>query len=76
MSSNVIKMYPQNAAKDPNAVLEQAMGEYKNVLVLGFKEDNRLEARADLGFTRANLLWCIETFKLMLLDMPPLDEED
>ena len=66
----VIKFYPKDAAKDADNVLEQAMGVYDQVLVLGWRKDEEgtMDARATLGLKDgADCLWLIEKFKFNLL---------
>lgn len=66
----VVKFFPADAAKDPDAVLEQAIGNYQNVLVLGWDKDGELDCRGDLGLTKENALWLaiFFTHKLMAGD--------
>jgi hypothetical protein len=65
--SNVTKFYAKDAAKDPDAVLEQCMGEYENVLILGWTPDGVFDPRADLNLKPNEMLWLIEQFKYNLL---------
>lgn len=68
MSGEVIKFYPRDAAKDPDAVLEQAIGAYRDVLVIGWDENGALDARAtELFADGGEILWLIEQFKHKLL---------
>lgn len=76
--TDIVKFYPKDAGKDADAVLEQAVGQYSEVLILGWDKDGDLDVRATLGLKDgADLLWLIETFKLKLLkgDYLPEDEE-
>ena len=79
-NDNVKKFYPRDAAKDPDNVLEQAMGVYSEVLVLGWDKEGRMAARASLGFRDgAEMLWVLELFKNNLITgvyHVPDDEED
>ena len=61
--SNVTKFYPKDAAKNPDMVLEQAIGEFKHVIILGVRHDDAIEARLDLGFEDADMLYVMEQFK-------------
>lgn len=66
--SNVIKFYPLNAAENPDNVLEQAMGDFSSVLLIGWDKDGDLDARASLDLKDGgDLLWLIEAFKFKLL---------
>ena len=63
----VVKFYPADAAKDPNAVLEQAHNEYQDVVVIGYDHDGELEVRASLGIDLANIIFVMELFKAKAL---------
>ena len=60
VKDNVI---PFRTARNPDDVLEQALGVYQNVVVIGWDHDGGLDARASTNTTRENILWLIETFK-------------
>lgn len=66
--SNVIKIYPQNAAKDPDAVLEQALGKYDTVVIIGWDKDGELDARASLNLSLAEVNWLLDIFKAKLVN--------
>lgn len=66
--SNVIKFYPSNAAENPDAVLEQAIGEFESVLVIGYNNDGELDARASLNLSREKILWMMRSFEMQLLN--------
>lgn len=67
-ADNVEKFYPADAAKDADNVLEQAMGVYKDVLVLGYTPEGRMDIRATLSFSdMTQVLWLLETFKHRML---------
>lgn len=66
--SNVEKLYPANAADNPDNVLEQAMGQLQDVLIVGYDRDGDFCARCSSGLVDGgNLLWLIKSleFKLM-----------
>lgn len=66
---SVVKFYPKDAAKDPDAVLEQAIGGFSEVLVIGWDRDGILDARATLGLKDGgDLLWLVESFKHKLMN--------
>ena len=66
--SNVTKFYPKDAAKDADAVLEQACGQYSEVLVIGWDKNGDFDARATLGLKDgAEILWLVEVFKSKLM---------
>ena len=64
--SKIIKLYPKNAAANPDNVLEQAIGAYDKVLVLGWDANGNLDARASTNASMKDLLWMVEGFKLDL----------
>lgn len=39
---DVEKFYPKDAAKDPDAVIEQSLGEFSEVLVIGYDKGGSL----------------------------------
>lgn len=66
--SDIVKFYPADAAKDPDNVLEQAVGEFSEVLIIGWDKDGDFDARATLGLSDGgDVLWLIEAFKHKLL---------
>ena len=60
---NVTKLYSKDAAKDPDNVIEQALGEYESVFMVGYDKDGRLAARASTNISQSDILWLIESFK-------------
>jgi len=72
--SNVTKLYPKDAGKDPDNVLERAIGNYDEVLILGWDKDGQLDARANLDMTAREINWIIDIFKAKLLNGDYLDE--
>jgi len=75
VTDKITKMFPRNAAKDPDTVLEMAKDKYKKVCVLGVNKDDHLEFRASLNMNRSELLWVMEHCKMVLLQVS-VDEED
>lgn len=73
--TDVVKFYPKDAAKDADNVLEQALGVYDEVLILGWRKDGNMDARATLGLKDGgDCLWLVEKFKHNLLSgvyLPP-----
>ena len=68
-SDNVVKFYAKDAAKVADNVLEQAMGVYDQVLVIGFDKDGELDARATMGLADGGaVLWLVECFKAKLMN--------
>lgn len=75
MDDNVVKFYPMNAAENPDYVLEQALGAYKEVFIIGTNEEGHMEIRGTLGLTKARMIFLMESFKFNLL-AGVYDEED
>lgn len=66
--SDVVKLYTDGAAKDPDNVLEQAMGRYSELLIIGWDKDCDFDARATLGLKDGgDVLWLVETLKHKLM---------
>ncbi len=66
--TEVVKFYAADAAKDPDNVLEQALGDYSSVLILGWDKDGDFCARATLDLVDGgDVLWLVEVFKAKLL---------
>lgn len=63
----VVKFLCADAAKDPDVVLEGAIGDYEEVLILGWGRDGLLDARGTLGLSQKDILWLIEFFKHKLM---------
>ena len=71
--TRVTDLYPNN---NPDYVLEQALGEYESILLLGYDEEGNLSMKSSTNLTRGDLLWIVETFKRdILLNIEPEDEE-
>ena len=64
---NIIKFYPNNAAEKADNVLEQAMGCYKHVLILGWDNDGNFDPRSTISMSRSDILELIDVFKFNLL---------
>lgn len=63
----VIKFYCNDAAKNPDAVLEQAIGQYDCIFMIGLNKDGSIDPRASLNMGDEQLLYLIESFKFRLL---------
>lgn len=77
--AEIVKFYPAGAAKLADNVLEQAMGNYDELLLLGWDKEGFLDARATLGLKDGGeVLWLLEKFKtkLMLGDYEASHEGD
>ena len=78
--SNVVKFYPKDAAENPDAVLEQAVGVYDQVFVIGYNKDGKTEVRASLNFKMRDIFFALDAFKFKVLngeyDMQLVEEGD
>lgn len=64
--TNVTKFYPKDAAKNPDNVLEQAVGVYDEVFIIGYDKDGALDVRSSTNFTTASIVFALEVFKTKL----------
>jgi len=67
MTDNVVPFF---TAYRPDDVLEQAKGEFQNLVIIGWNHDGELDVRASTNTSREETLWLIETFKRDLLFNP------
>ncbi len=74
---SVIKFYPNGSAENPDSVLEQAVGVYEDVLILGWDKDEVMDCRSSTGLSHEQVLWIITKFqhKLMNGDYAEADDE-
>jgi hypothetical protein len=68
MTDNVVKFYPKDAAKNPDAVLEQAVGVYDKVFIIGYDKDGTLDVRASFNFKMRDIFFALDAFKFMVLN--------
>ena len=66
--SKVINFYPLDAAKNPNNVLQQAIGKYEHVLLLGINADGEVDFRSDSGIDETEINWLLDKFKNVLMN--------
>ena len=77
VSDNIIKFYPMNAAENPDNVLEQAIGDFASVLIIGWDKDGDLSARASLNLKGGpEVLWLLEAVKFKLMNGDYVDDEE
>ncbi len=66
--AEIVKFYPANSAESADSVLEQAIGNFDQVLLIGWDKSGGLDARATLGLKDGgDILWLIEVFKHKLM---------
>ena len=66
--SNITKFYQKNSGKNPDLVLEQAIGIYKDVLILGWDKEENLDFRCNTTLSHNEILWLVAKFKHKLLN--------
>jgi hypothetical protein len=64
---NIISLHTSNDAIGADIVVEEAIGVYENVVIIGWNKQQELEVRASLNLSQSEILWLIETFKARLL---------
>lgn len=65
---NVVKFYPKNAATEADNVIEQAVGAYADVVIIGWNVNGYLEVRANEGLANnRELLFILEKVKHKIL---------
>lgn len=67
--SNVTKFYPRNAADNPDAVLEQAVGQFAKVVVIGTDHCGVVGVCASLNLSDEQVIYLMERFKHDLLSL-------
>ena len=72
--NNIVKFYKKGAAIDADAVLEQAVGNYNEIVILGWDKDGYLDLRVTSGTTIPGLLWLLELTKAKLINGDFSDE--
>ena len=72
---DVTKFYPKNSAENPDLVLEQAIGGFENVLILGWDKEGYFDARASLNLAGKDCNWIVDVFKTKLLAGDYTDDE-
>lgn len=63
-----IKFYPKDAAMNPDCVLEQAVGHFESVIVIGYDKNEMMDVRASLNLKKSEILWLISKFQHKLLN--------
>jgi hypothetical protein len=64
---NIISLHTSNDAIGADIVVEEAIGVYENVVIIGWNKQEELDVRSSLNLSHAEILWLIETFKARLL---------
>lgn len=74
----VVKLYTSKTAKDPDAMLEMAKGDFRELCIIGVNKSGNIEGRATNSMTIAELMFYMEHIKQILLSYNPnrYDEDD
>ena len=67
MNDKIAKLYTKDAAKNPDNVLEQAIGSYESVVIIGYDKDGYVDARASTNIDTANINFLVDSFKQKLI---------
>ena len=62
------KLYGPHAAKNPDNVLEQAIGQYESVFLLGWDKEGKVDFRASLNLDPEDFIYLIERFKFKFMN--------
>lgn len=66
--ADIVKLYPKGSAKNPDAVLEQSLGQFDSVIVIGWNTDGELDVRASTNIDHKEILWMLSVFQTKLLN--------
>ena len=62
------KLYGPHAAKNPDNVLEQAIGQYECCFILGWDKNGQLDFRSSTNLDGPEFLYLVEIFKHKFLN--------
>lgn len=65
--TKIVKFPDMNAAINPDVVLEEAKGTFESLVLVGWDKEGRLDARATLNLSAAEVNWLISVFQQKLL---------
>lgn len=65
--TKIVKFPDLNAASNPDVVLEEAKDSYESLVLIGWDKEGRLDARATLNLSAAEINWLISVFQQKLL---------
>ena len=66
--AKILKFTPHDAAKNPDHILERAMGVYESVFVIGYDKNWDIDARASTNLKPSDINYLIDIFKHKLLN--------
>lgn len=65
--AEIVKFHPANAADSADNVLEQSIGQFCDVLILGVDAEGHMDVRSTSGLSDPDVLFLMEKFKHILL---------
>lgn len=68
MTAQIYKLYPSNSAENPDLVLEQAVGQYGEVIIIGYDKNGQLDVRASTNWKTNEIIFALEAFKFKLFN--------
>jgi len=68
VSGKIVKFIPKDAAQNPDFVLEQSIGNYESVVIIGWDKQENLHVRASNNLSNPDVLWLISLFSHKLLN--------
>lgn len=63
-----MKVVQLNPLKYPDHILQEAMGTYKDVLLIGWDNEGILDVRSTNGLTQASIIYLLESVKHKILN--------
>jgi hypothetical protein len=67
MSADIVKLYTNTAAENPDNVLELAVGEFESVIVVGWNKSGLLDLRASTNVDHKEINWIFGVAQSKLL---------
>ena len=66
-NEKIVKLYTKDAARNPDAVLEQAIGNYNEVVIVGWDKTDTLDVRLSTDLKKSDILFLLDLFRHKLL---------
>jgi len=66
--NKVVKFYVKDAAKNPDNVLEQAVGVYDQAFIIGYDKGGKLNVRSSTNFPVREIFFALDAFKFKVLN--------
>lgn len=65
--ADIIRLFPPGSARDADAVLEQSMHQFSEVLIIGYNKQGEFEARATLGLSAEAIIFLLQTMQYNII---------